>query len=103
MVSGWPSLGRTNYRRVVKSFVIYTLLRLGLFVATYAVLGGVWILVVGSDGSLLWPFIAAVIISSVLSLKLLAPQRERFAAVVQQRAEKATARFEDIKAKEDAE
>lgn len=102
MVTGWAEVGPTNYRRGVKPFVIYTLLRLGLFVATYAVLGGLWILVAGSDGSLLWPFIAAVIVSSVLSLKLLGKQRERFAAVVQQRAEKATARFDEIKAKEDA-
>ncbi len=86
----------------MKPFVIYTLLRLGLFVATYVVLGGLWILVAGSDGSLLWPFIAAVIVSSVLSLKLLRTQRERFAAVVQMRAEKAAARFDEIKAKEDA-
>lgn len=102
MVTGWAALGLTNYRRGVKPFVIYTLLRLGLFVATYAVLGGLWILLVGTDGSLLWPFIAAVIVSSVLSLKLLSKHRERFAAVVQQRAERATARFDEIKAREDA-
>ena len=102
MVTGWAPPGLTNYRRGVKPFVIYTLLRLGLFVATYAVLGGLWILAVGSDGSLLWPFIAAVIVSSVLSLKLLGKHRERFAAVVQQRAERATARFDEIKAREDA-
>ena len=42
-------------------------------------------------------------VSSLLSLKFLAPQRERFAAVVQQRAERATSRFEERKASEDAE
>ena len=50
---------------------------------------------------LLVPFLAAVLISALLSLKLLAPQRERFAAVVQARAERASARFEERKARED--
>ena len=85
----------------VKPFLVYTALRLGLFVVTYAVLGGIWFLVFGETGVLLLPFLAAVIISALLSLKLLAPQRERFAAVVQSRAERASARFEERKARED--
>lgn len=87
----------------MKSFVIYTVFRLGLFVLCYAVLGGLYLLLIGTQGSLLWPFLAAIVVSSVLSLKYLAPQRERFAHVVQERAEKATARFEERKAKEDVE
>ncbi len=86
---------------MVKSFVIYTVFRLGLFVLCYAVLGGLYLLVIGTQGSLLWPFLAAIVVSSVLSLKYLAPQRERFATVVQERAERATARFEERKARED--
>ena len=43
----------------------------------------------------------AIVVSSLLSLKFLAPQRERFAAVVQARAQRATARFEERKSKED--
>ena len=85
----------------MKPFVIYTVFRLGLFVLCYAVLGGLYLLVFGTQGSLLWPFLAAIVVSSVLSLKYLAPQRERFATVVQERAEKATARFEERKARED--
>ena len=85
----------------VKPFLIYTALRLGLFVVTYVVLGGIWFLVFGESGVLLLPFLAAVIISALLSLKLLGPQRERFAAVVQSRAERASARFEERKARED--
>lgn len=57
----------------VKEFAIYTGLRLGLFVVTYAVLGGIWILAVGRTGSLEWPFLAAIVVSSLLSLKYLAP------------------------------
>ena len=85
----------------VKPFLIYTALRLLLFVTTYAVLAGIWILAFGKDGLLLFPFLAAVILSAVLSLKLLAPQRERFAAVVQARAERASRRFEERRSKED--
>jgi len=85
----------------VKAFAIYTVLRLALFVVCYAVLAGLWALLFGRDGVLLLPFLAAVIVSSLLSLKLLAPQRERFAAVVQARAERASSKFEEIKARED--
>lgn len=86
----------------MKAFAIYTALRLGLFVTTYAVVASLWAFAFGRDGMLLLPFLAAVIISSVLSLKLLAPQRERFAAVVQGRAERASRRFEERRAGEDA-
>jgi len=85
----------------VKPFLIYTALRLLLFVATYAVLALLWAAAFGRDGLLLVPFLAAVIISAVLSLKLLAPQRERFAAVVQARAERASRRFQEKRSKED--
>ncbi len=85
----------------VKAFVIYTVLRLSLFVACYVVLAGIWVLVFGKAGILLVPFLAAIIVSSLLSLKLLAPQRERFAAVVQARAERATQKFDEIKSRED--
>ena len=85
----------------MKEFATYTVLRLLLFVATYAVLAGVWVAVFGRDGLLLIPFLGAVIVSSLLSLKLLAPQRERFAAVVEARAARATKKFEERKARED--
>ena len=85
----------------MKAFVIYTGLRLALFVATYIVLGGLYLLVIGQTGSLVWPFLGAVVVSSLLSLKFLAPQREAFAAVVDARAHKAAARFEERKARED--
>ena len=97
---------RTNEsgrRRVfgVKPFVIYTALRLAMFVACYALFGWIYVLAFGSAGALLWPFIAAIVVSSLLSLKFLAPQRQRFADVVQARAQRATSRFEEIRSKED--
>ena len=92
-----------GYSRWVKAFVIYTVLRLGLFVACYVVFGLVYVALVDASGLLAWapPFIAAVIVSSLLSLKLLAPQREQFARAVQDRAARTSASFEKRRAKED--
>jgi uncharacterized membrane protein (DUF4010 family) len=85
----------------VKPFLIYTALRFGLFLVTYAVMAGIWFVVFGEGGILLLPFLAAVVISALLSLKLLSRQREQFAAVVQARAERASQRFEEQRSKED--
>lgn len=85
----------------MKAFAIYTALRLGIFVACYAVLGMLYVAAFGKAGALLWPFLAAIVISSVISWKYLAPQRERFASVVQARAERASARFEERRSRED--
>jgi hypothetical protein len=93
---------RPGYPLDVKAFAIYTAMRLALFVACYAAFGGLYFAAFGRTGALVWPFIAAVIASSVLSLKLLAPQRERFAQVVEARATRATTNFEKRRAAEDA-
>jgi hypothetical protein len=85
----------------VKAFAIYTLLRLGLFITSYAVLAWLWVVAFGEDGMLLVPLIGAVIVSSLLSLKLLAPQRERFAAVIAARAERASTKFDEMRSRED--
>jgi mannitol-specific phosphotransferase system IIBC component len=86
----------------VKEFAVYTLARLGLFAASYAIVVGVYLLVSGSGAvPLLWPFLVAVLVSAVASLYLLKGQRERFAAVVQQKAETVSRRFEQARAKED--
>ena len=86
----------------MKAFAIYTALRLGMFVVCYAVIGWTYVGLFGKAGALLWPFLAAIVISSMLSWKFLAPQRERFAAVVQGRAERASTKFEKMRSKEDA-
>lgn len=86
----------------MKEFAIYTASRLGVFVASYAVVIGVYLLVTGDSGvPLLWPFLLAVVISALVSVYLLRGQRQRFAAVVQRRAEAATRKFEEMRAKED--
>ena len=86
----------------MKEFAIYTVSRLGLFVASYAVVIGIYLLVTGGDSvPLFWPFLLAIVISSVGSVYLLKGQRARFAAVVERRAAAASRRFEASRAKED--
>lgn len=84
----------------MKEFAVYTAARLGLFVASYLVLAGIILLVNGSV-PLLWPLLVAAVISSVASVYLLRPQRERFAAVIDRRARAASERFEAARSKED--
>ena len=86
----------------MKEFAIYTAARIGLFVVSYAAVVGVYLLVSGErEIPLFWPFLVAVLISAVASAYLLRAQRERFALAVHRRAEKATARLEQARSKED--
>ena len=85
----------------MKAFAIYTALRLVVFVGCYALFGGLYVLLIGQAGSLVWPFLAAIVVSSFISWKYLAPQREALAAQVDARANRAAARFEERKARED--
>jgi len=88
----------------VREFAVYTLWRLGLFVATYALVVGAYALL--REGEVFpmafgWPLLAALIVSSIASIYLLTGQRERFAAVVERRAAAASRRFEAARSKED--
>jgi hypothetical protein len=85
----------------VKEFVIYTALRILLFIASLALVVGVW-LATGHTVPLAIAFLIALVISGIGSYFVLNRYRERFAQVVQRRAERATAAFEEMKAKEDA-
>ena len=86
----------------MKEFVVYTAARLGIFVAAYAVVAGIYVLASGNDRvPLLWPFLVAVVISAVASAYLLKGPRARFAAKVEQRASRAASAFEKSRAKED--
>jgi len=86
----------------MKEFVIYTGLRLALFLATWAIVVGLWLLVTGSASAGL-TFLVALVVSGIGSYWVLRGPREAFAQRVQTRAEAATARFEEMRAKEDAE
>ena len=81
---------------------MYTLARIGLFVASYLVILGVWVLLFG-DGSIpwLWPLLLAAVVSGVASYFLLRGPRTRFASRVDERASNMARRFEESRAKED--
>jgi RsiW-degrading membrane proteinase PrsW (M82 family) len=84
----------------VKAFWIYTSLRLLLFVASAAVVFGIWLAIAGS-ASPMWVLVIAFLFSGVVSLFLLNPQRAAFARHVDARAHRAAEKFEEMRAKED--
>lgn len=84
----------------MKEFVVYTALRLVLFLASLAVVVGVWMLF-ADRVPLLWAFVIAFAVSGVGSYFLLNKQRAAFARRVDDRAKRAAARFEEIRARED--
>jgi Protein of unknown function (DUF4229) len=88
----------------VKAFVVYSVARLGIFVASYAIIAGIWLLATGGEAvPLLWPLLVAMVISAVASVYLLRGPRQRFAAQVDERATRAARKFEEMRAKEDSE
>jgi membrane protein implicated in regulation of membrane protease activity len=73
----------------VKEFALYTVARLGIFVGCYAVVLGVVALAAGRDAAAtVWPFIAAVLLSAVVSAYALRGLRDRFTERVHARAER---------------
>lgn len=91
---------RGIYPEGVKEFWIYTGLRIALFVASFGVVVGVWMML-ADQVPLLWAVVVAFVLSGVASYVLLDRQREAFARRVQARAERASAAFEASKARED--
>jgi len=85
---------------MVREFVIYTALRIGLFVASLVVVVGVWMLLADTV-PILWPLVISFVVSGLASYFLLNRQREAFARRVERRAERMQERFEEMKSKED--
>jgi type VI protein secretion system component VasK len=90
------------YPHLVKEFAVYTLLRLVLLAASFAIVAGIW-LAVADEVPLLWVLVIAFVLSGVASYFILNRPRERFAQRVDERARRASAAFEARKAREDAE
>ena len=84
----------------MREFVVYTGLRVVLFLATFGVIIGAWLLV-ADEANLFVVVVLSFIISGVGSYFLLERQRSAFAERVEARAARATAAFEEMKAKED--
>ena len=87
----------------MKEFLVYTGLRIVLFVAALALVIGVWGVVTDGEIDALVAVVIALVISGVSSYFLLARQREAFARRVEDRAARASAAFEERKAREDVE
>jgi hypothetical protein len=90
----------TAYPEVVKEFVVYTALRIVLFLASLAIVIGVWMLL-ADQVPLVWAFVIAFAVSGVASYFLLNRQRAAFARRVDERARRAQAAYEQMRARED--
>lgn len=84
----------------MKEFWIYTGLRLLFFAAAVAVVGGIWLAVTGS-ASVMWVLIISLVVSGLASYFLLDRQRTALAQHVDERARRASAKLDEMKAKED--
>lgn len=87
----------------MKEFVVYTALRLLLFVASLAIVSGIWSLVSGGTVSPIGVLVLALLISGVASYFVLNRQRDAFAKRVEARAGRMADSFEARKAREDDE
>ena len=86
----------------MKEFVVYTLLRIVLFLASLGVVIGVMALLFDGRFHLFWAVVLAFLVSGIASYFILERQREAFARRVESRAAKAAAAFEERKAREDS-
>ena len=85
----------------MKEFWVYTGLRIALFLASLAIVAGIWA-VAADEVNLVWAVVIAFLVSGVGSYFLLNRQREAFAQRVEVRAQKASAKIEEMRSKEDA-
>jgi hypothetical protein len=90
----------TAYPEPVKEFLVYTGMRLGLFVTSMVVVVGVWGLL-ADEVPVLWAVVLSFAVSGVASYFLLNRQREAFARKVEERAQRVSARLDQAKSKED--
>ena len=84
----------------MKQFWIYNLMRLVVLIASLAIVIGVWSLL-ADEVPLLWALVVAFLLSGVTSWFVLAPQRQALALVLEERAGRASDKFEEFKAQGD--
>ena len=82
--------------------MVYTVLRIVLFLASFGIVVGLMALISGGSYHLFWAVVLAFLVSGIGSFFILDRQREAFARRVETRAAKAAAAFEERKAREDA-
>ena len=86
----------------MREFLVYTGMRLVVFVASLLTVIGIWSLFSDQVNGLI-AVILALVVSGVASYFLLRTQREAFARRVEERASRASRAFEERKAREDEE
>lgn len=84
----------------VKEFWIYTLLRLVLFLSSFGIVAGVWVLATG-EVQVFWAVVIAFVMSGIGSYFLLNGPREALARKVDTRAQRMSTKLEEMRAKED--
>ena len=87
----------------MKEFVVYTVLRIVLFLASLGVVIGLMALAFDGAYNLFWAVVLSFLVSGIGSFFILDRQRQAFAQRVEARAAKASAAFEERKAREDVE
>lgn len=85
----------------MKHFLVYSLLRVGLFLACLFLAWPLLGLFLSDKNALIWGVVAAAVVSSVLSLVFLTGPRERFADYLEHKAGRAKERFEESRSRED--
>ena len=85
----------------MREFAVYTAMRVLLFLASFGVIVGIWGLVSDEGVPLFWAVILAFLVSGIASYFVLDRQRVAFARRVEERAARASAAFEERKARED--
>lgn len=85
----------------MKEFVVYTALRIVLFLASFGVVVGLMALLFDGRYNLFWAVVLAFLVSGIGSYFILDRQREAFARRVEDRAARAASAFEERKARED--
>ena len=85
----------------MKEFWIYTALRFLLFAGSLGIVVGVWF-VLADSVPIVWAVVIAFVLSGLGSYFLLTGPREALARRVETRAERMTAKIEEMRAKEDA-
>lgn len=82
----------------MKSFWIYTGLRVLLFIATFVVVAGLWAGFNHGDVNWFWALIVSFLVSFAMAYPLLMKQREEFAAKLQERGDRV---IENLRTSED--
>ena len=86
----------------MKEFWVYTLARVALFVVTWVALTGAAALIIGEPYPVV-TLLLAFLISGIGSYFVLSKPREALARKVEERASRASARYEERRSREDVE